>query len=325
MKSRSFLILLIIVIIFNSGCNFFRGKVDLGIRNQVKMIKTSGDLQIPGTQVFLTPPRNYPLMRSLGRFEKDQDHFIEVTESTSSSYFKRKSHIDEVMDEAKIRGLNMYYRKEFNDGPYKAYMLYGREHLTGDDQIVMILGNDNFVATIAGVFPTGNSSARERTLKSILSTFIDTLLKPDESIFAGYTLDLAGTSFRYCDHAARSYFYTKGGLGYPQNDLTEDQIMITELPAMSPKAIDKYASTALDKFRAVGFKLTKKSSYDTTINGHYANQIYYRGKFDGKPNSIYQVITGNDKEAVLFCGVAFNQQDSLLQQYVDIARTIKIK
>jgi hypothetical protein len=314
-----------IFIILISGCMYLTGKVNLDVPDQAPMRKEAGTQLVPGTKVLLVPPPNFPLIASIGRFEKDPDDFIEVSESESSSYYKRKSHIDRIIDLAKTKGLKLYYEKEFNYGPYRAYIVFGPENNPDKDQIVLVLGNDNFVTTIAGQFLKGDVSTRKMVYQAIMTAFIDTSIKPDLSVFARYTLDLSGTSFKFCTHSAKSYYYTVEGTGDPESNLVLSQILVTELPPMNEKAIRQYAINALDNYSQLGYTIHSQQQKDTSINGNFAAEIIFHASFEGKPNSVYQLVTGNAKAAVLFCGIAFESQDSLVYLYSRIGATLTLK
>lgn len=308
-----------------AGCKLLTGKVNLDVPDQVQMNKVSGAIQLQGTRMFIIPPKDFELMQSLGRFEKDEDDYLDLIESQTTNFYKRKSHVDAVMDVAKTQGLKIYYEKLFYFGPYRAYILYGPETNPDREQIVMLVGNDNFVSTVAGVFPKGDGSARRDILKSMYSLYIDSTLNPDASIFARYTLSLAGTSFLYCDHGANSYYYTVNGVGHPATDLSEDQIRISEIPAMTSKATRTYALQQLDKYREAGFTIKSQQVKDTTMNGLYACELILQASLKGVSNSVCQIVTSNQKEGVLFCGIAYQKPDSLIQQYIHIAGSLHFK
>ena len=177
-----------------------------------------------------------------------------------------------------------------------------------------------------GEIPANDEETRDEILKAMLSLYVDKNIIADASALANYSLDVSNTEFLYTVNVSQMFFYTVGGKGDPVNNPYENQIMVSTLPSMKENdALKAYAIDLIKRYKLSGMEIPAYKGNDITLNGNYAYEITFNGSFKGKPNSVYQVVTGDSKATILYLGSAYDRQEELIKQIKQISQTLRIK
>jgi hypothetical protein len=315
-----------LVIALTSCGNGQSNKNDLNIPDKVEIKKEGKHQQFLGTRVFIVNPEGYLLLPSLIRFQKNNDTYIQAIESPKTSYTNQKSSIKQAFESGKSKGLNAYYQKEFKLGDYDAYLVYGADNKPNLDQMVLIFGDNDFAVMVAGELPSNDDKARQEVLSALLTTYLDKSVKPDYSALANFTLDVSKSEFKFNSNMSQIFYYTIDGQGDPVNNVFENQIMVMTLPSMeSFDARKSYAQSMVQRYKNNGISIPTFEEKEVKINDVSAYEISFTGSFQGKSVKVYQVVLGDNKATLLFCGMTYDRQDELFKQYKDIAQTLKTK
>ena len=315
-----------LVIALTSCGNGPSNKNDLNIPDKVEIKKEGKHQQFSGTRVFIVNPEGYLLIPSLIRFQKDSDTYIQAVESPTTSYTKQKTSIQQGFEAAKAKGLTAYYQKEFKLGEYDAFLIYGSDIKPNLDQMVLIFGNNDFVVMVSGELPQNNEIAKQEILSALLTTYLDKSVNPDYSALSNFTLDVSKSEFKFNFNMSQVFYYTINGQGDPVNNAFENQIMVMTLPTMESFELRKaYAQSMVQRYKSNGISIPTFEEKEIQINDVSAYEITFTGSFQGKSVKVYQVVLGDNKATLLFCGMAYDRQDELFKQYKEIAQTLRTK
>lgn len=303
-----------------------QNKSDLQIPDIVSIKKDGKHQQLPGTRVFIVNPEGYLLFPSIIRFQKNDNTYIQAIESPKTSYTNQKANVKQSLEAARSKGLSVYYQKDFTLGEYDAYFVYGADNNTNLDQMVLIFGDDDFLVMIVGQLPSDDDKARQEVLSALLTTYLDKSVKPDYSALANFTLDVSKSEFKFNSNMSQIFYYTINGQGDPINNSFENQILVMTLPSMENfEARKAYAQSMIQRYKNNGISIPTFEEKEIIIDDVNAYEITFTGSSQGKSVKIYQVVLGDNKATLLFCGMAYDRQDELFKQCKDIAKTLKTK
>ncbi len=305
-----------------TSCNEAK-KINLAIPDKVKIKKEGKHQQLPGTKIFIVGPENYELIGSLIRFQKDDSTFIQAVE-TPVNFTEQKAKGIQAFEEAK--GLSSSYQKEFKLGDYDAFLIYGPDNKRpGCDQILLLFGDKEFGAMIVGEIPRNNEKTRQEVLAALLTAYVDKSATADYSALQNFTVDVSKSEFRFFRNASQTFLYTIDGKG-DFNIPFQDEIMIMTLPPMDNfDARKAYAQSMIQRYKNDGISIPDFEEKEIKINSESAYEITFTGEFQGKSVKVYQVVTGDNKATILFCGLAYTRQEELFEQFKDVAQTLRTK
>lgn len=320
-------ILLLIICVALGNCKA-QNDHNLAIPDQVNVNKEKATSRFPGTNTFICKPADYTLVKQLVRFQKNEETFIQLVHFPFASNFEaKKKELDANFQNAVAAGKlqKEYYKKEFKLGGFNALIYYGNDDKRpGSEQIILLFGDNSFVNMALGQIPANQPAVRKEVLAGLLSLYVDTSVTVDPTELANFTLNTDKTEFKFFNSASQMFFYTVGGKDPAQNPY-DNQIMVMTLPAMKQEQFKAYAISMIDRYKNSGMVIPDYVGKDTTINGKYAYQITFEASYEGKKNSGYQIVTGNENASILFIGGLYDRVEQLMPQVRSIAGSLRVK
>jgi hypothetical protein len=303
----------------------FAGTVDLKVPDTVKISAGSGHVQVPGTHVFLVPPSGYSVVGGLSRLQKDTSSYLQVLDARVS-YSSRKKELDRSIAAAKKQGLSAYYEKEFVLGRFPALLIYGPGKRAGQEELLLIFGDDSCTAMLTAYFPGGAEAARNDLLAALLSAVVNKDAVINEADMDNFTVDVAGTGFLFNSRLSSVSYYTINGKGDPVNGDAVDQIMVLSLPPLNDQEKRKaYALKMLEQYRQNKISIPSYELNEIAIGEKKAIEITFTGNYNGKYMYVYQVVLGDEKTTVLFCGMAYRKKEEMMKQFKAVAGTLRTR
>ncbi len=317
------------LLIFISSCNSNgqEKENDLNVPNQIQIKKDNKHVLLVGTRIFVSIPQGYHLRSNLLRIEKDNNPnvYFQFMESNKTNFLEKKLVVKEKLQNVKDKGYNVYYEKEFKIDNCEALLVYGSNDET-TNEISLNYGTANYAVIISGKIPRSEISERDKILNSILSSYVDESVTIDPNAFSNYTLDLTNSDFKFNSNISQLFYYTVDGKGDPVNNVFQDQIMVCSMPAMeNQNARTGYAKSMIDRYRNNGIKISEVEEKEFNVGDNTFYEIKFNGNYQGTSLVAYQIVTGNNSATMLFCGMAYTEKEKRLKQFVDIAKTLKIK
>ena len=306
-------------------------KKDLGIPDIVTIDKGKATQKFPGTNVFINCPPNGLMQSQIIRFQNAGDAFIQLLRIPGpdmSDFETQKKELERYTSTAISEGrmAKEYYKKEFILDGYKAVLIYGPGKKEGEDQLLLLFGDTHSFTLAVGGFPAAKAAIRQEVLNGLLSLYVDKSTAVDPNAAMNFTLDLSHTQFKYVGAVSPYFYYTVDGKGDPAQAVFLDRIGIMGLPTLKDKEqIKELAINMISQYKKGGMDIPNYSGNEVMINGNYAYEISFESSWKGRKCSMYQIVTGNAKGAVLFTGGLYDRVDELMPQIKAIAQTLKIK
>jgi len=334
-----------------AGASCVAQAFDLNIPDSVAIDKTSKNIQLPTTRIFVTKLKGYeinPVFFSILSKEGVGFNTFEDKESLDS-YKKRVLDQDSSkLPEGFKKEYSMFYhyQKEFKLGEYKAFLNYttskdgdtigqfGRPHWMW---MQLSFGDKDFVAHIDVDFCRDSLTTKQEILSILLSAYVDKSARVDSNEFVPFTIDLSSSKFKFNRlnyNSDRDYYYTINGLGDAIDTIMENTIRIEKVVGYDPKKITfEMRKEILKQWYKYNNATNLLESKEIQIGGLRAYEMYYTSKMfhmgkknlKSKPIKIYEVILGNEKTTLIFHGTALSDFDDMIKEFRNAAQTIKIK
>jgi hypothetical protein len=338
----SWLLVVFYALILLPGCG---PDTDLKIPDSVSPGASNTDRQIPGTQLFMTPPRQFVLDSVHSGLILDTESHMGVPSAAmaikgdsgtridvgyypginfTSRFMALRDKTDSLVK--KVFG-GTHYIKSFHLASYKAFIYDYADTVAGKEKIFMAFGDKFFMGSALACFSATNTQRRQEIVESLLTLYRDEDVKENDSLSKPFTLDLSATEFAYDKKLGAAYIYTVGGVAFDVHN-TDDLISVTPLvPHLKPtlfgyiKAIVyNYQHNSQKAVRAFpgaikGMQTSRDSAYesigDITI--------------DGAKGKLYIKVAGTTKDPVSLIAVMFHDVDKRLTEVQQAASTFDMK
>ncbi|MDU1889317.1 MAG: hypothetical protein E6767_01385 [Dysgonomonas sp.] len=299
----------------------------LNIPDKVEVKKDNGQIQLPGTHIFVSKPEGFTLFPEMIRLQKSDDNYIHFVESFGMSYYEKRPEVLQAFENAQQQhGLTPYYQKEFKLGDYDAFIIYGADNVPNLDQIVMLFGDDDFSVMIACALIRSDNKSKQQIVDALQTIYVDKSAKVDYDALSNFAIDLSKTKFKFNRHMSSVFYYTIDGKGDPLSDLYLDQIMIMPLPAVTYEKKVELVEDMLPRYAQSGVIITSEiDRKEIEINNMRGYEASFDANYVDKPAQIYVLVVGDNKATISFSGMSFNNRSDIFEQIKKVAKTLKSK
>jgi hypothetical protein len=318
---------LIFIVCFFTDCNSHSQKQrSLAIPDTVLVSAKNGQRQVYGTHIFMNEPKDFNFDFSTNRFERNDSTYIKAVETPTASYSDKYNRFIQLIKEENINGFRTYYQKEFVLQNKKAIILYGLDKALTTEQIILLFGDEMGSTMLLSRFAVDDQNSKNEILKSLLSVYKADSATLGISSIQNYTIDMLNTEFKYNSTTLQMFFYTLNGLGDPSGKANQDVIIVGQMPPMDNEGLVKEKTHAMiEAWKRNGIEITDYKESKIIIDNRNAYDIIITGKSKDKKVMIYGMTTGNDKSTIFFQGSAYNNFDTYIQQFKQIAQTVRLK
>lgn len=300
---------------------------DLKIGNEINSKTENNETKFGGTRISIQKPNNYELVDKLLRIQKNSKTYIQVFEVPNSNFKDSKSKIVKNYEDAISSG-NLpkeFYRKEFKLNGEDAILYYGADKKNNSEQIALGFGDNEFSVIVYAVFPENEIETREEILKTIFTIKLNKKQKAESHNLQNFTLDTSKTEFIIAGNMSQMFIYNLSGKIDP-NNVFENQIIVSVLPkADSKETLKKYSLDMIQKHKKSGIEVSNLIENEILTKDYFGYEIYFDGKYNGKSNSVYQLVIGNENSSVAYSGIAYDRKEELMKQIKLISKTLRIK
>lgn len=309
-----------------AGCGA-HARHDLGVRQVVTVSRDSGQVQFYGTHLFMTRPEGFFFDTVSDTWDKNSITYMSAAEYRHP-YNDVTHEMTEIYRQLRKDGFTVYYNHTFSFQDDSAEITYAggqtdREQNVG--RIWMTFGTRTTTVTLFGQFKNAYDDDRSAILRAMLSCYLDTAAAAPTTAIQKFDVDLLQSGFGFNTQDESTYYYTVDGQGDPKFGL-KDEIIIWQEPSLgNDAAMQKRFQSIIETFGGDRVNRETQNEKRVRIGGLDASEATITGTQAGKACTFYFVMVQNKNETVGFQGSAFDNQELRLQQYQQIARTLRLK
>ncbi len=283
--------------------------------------KTENHINIPGTRLFIIPPKGFTIAKSFIGLQKGEDVGIQVYDLDGGNFYSNARSINRKKFED--YGLKVYDYSEFHLNTYPAKYLYVQgSALIHSHQLTF--GDSTFSVMLMTVFPPGDKEMAEQLKTALLSVYYDPSFKVDPFATAHFTIDESVTRYKFSMYSSNLYAYTPDGK--KNDDKFSPLVTITQLPLEQGSTFETIAESVIKGINQNSFILIENiSATQKTINGFEAYEKIIKGYFNRKKARFYYLIFKQEERCIVFCGMSYAEDDNDLNDFKTFAKTIKLK
>ena len=144
---------------------------DLRIPDEVNTVSSPGQTAVAGSSVSIWAPHDYAAFPDFGRFVKNCDTTIDISEDYNVGFTAYSSIIDHALaDMAKCtQDVTLLYKKKFTFNNYDAMALYLYDEHRGITYVYMAFGDEHFHVAMKGSCRATDFDERDRILGTFLT------------------------------------------------------------------------------------------------------------------------------------------------------------
>ena len=288
---------------------------------QLQTTKTNQHVRVLGTKVFGVFPAGYQFIKQLARYQKNDDLYLQVIESHTSSFEQGKAGFSRQAIEAKGATVDVWESTRVNG--YDAVYLEGPSKHAGETKIMLAFGDNTFIVMVAAVAKTADK-AGQTELKAVLQTiYYDRDWQLDPMELANFSFDQTVTHFAYVSTTSNLFLYAENGKAEPGNMLA-NTIQIMPLPKMTADKDEEFAQKVLLGYERHGVAFATKAITRTTIHSYPAFVLESKTTLQGREGVLYQALLVGENSNILFSGSAYQDPHKYADLFKKTAETVKI-
>ena len=292
------------------------------INDNIQNSRTSKHVIIPGTRLYIIPPKDFLLSYSFLGFQKGTNTLINIIDLPGGNFYTNAATFNK--SEFENKGARVFEYKEIKVNGYPAKYLYMQGDPTAKSY-ALVFGDTTFSASIMAVFPVTDEQTGLDILNSLNSIWYDTTKKIDPFETANFGLDESVSKFKFSSFNANVYMYTKDGKKRENIDI-EPLFLVVQIPKDNSMTSKSVADMMLGKIQQYGLTnpIVKNSSSEQ-INGYETFQMEVSGKMKNKNALMYYCVVSSADKAIVMQGLLPNGKTDDLKEFKKLATTVNVR
>jgi hypothetical protein len=292
------------------------------INDNIVSSKTSKHVNIPGTRLYIVPPKDFVLSYSFIGFQKGENTLINIIDLVGGNFYTNAATFSK--SEFENKGARVFDYKELKVNGYPAKYLFMQGDATAKSY-ALVFGDTTFSATIMAVFPVTDEQTGLDILNSLNTIWYDTNKKIDPFEAANFGLDESVSTFKFFRCNSNVYLYTLNGKERKDIDI-EPIFTVLQIPKDNSMTSKSIADMMLAKFQQSG--LTNpiiKNTSSEQINGYETFQMEVSGKMKNKNTILYYCVVSSGDKAIVMQGLIPNSNKDDLKEIKKLAWTVNVR
>ena len=301
----------------------------INIPDAITVSNIENKINVKGTKVLINESQNYKYYNELKRFQKDAKNYFQIIEIPNNDYYKTIPNVISKINELEKQGGKLRVKKELKLGVYDAYFCLAPQG-EESEQIILAFGDTSFSTMVMGIFENNDKERKEIT-DLILSTYYDKKIKNDIEDNLFYKVDLKKSEFKLSNVMNNYGAYTLGNEKLTNETIYLNNFFIGTLPNnLNGFDLKKYSDNLIYKYQNNIFK-EKNVKIKVTSEQKYKQgedeiiKVEMIGIFQDKELKMYQYMKQSPKGIIQFIGTDISKGYKYIQEYKQIAESIKLK
>ncbi|HTB06452.1 MAG TPA: hypothetical protein VK806_05815 [Bacteroidia bacterium] len=277
-------------------------------------------VNIPGTKLFIAPPPGFKLAKNFLGLEKDDRNYIEVFAPYGDNFTKNTLNFTRLTFEGK--GMDVFSYKQFNMNGFTAKYAAMKGN-TGLRKYDLAFGDSSLTVMVVGYCQLNDDDMGKLVDKSVMSVIYDRTMKVDPYTNDIFSVTDSNSIFKFAKTTGSVYTYSIGGK--PKVEYDGDVITILTVNIDNPDGFNM-EQTMKVVYKDLGLTNIKSKKESTIkVNGQDATEIEVAAKENNNKVMLYEFYQAHDKKGVLMFGIARDDFDKNLDEFMKLSHTLKFK
>lgn len=286
------------------------------IPGQIINTRSPRHVNLPGTRVFLVPPKGFQLKQGMPVYEKDGGKArLQAIDLVGGNYYTNAANFTRANFEG--RGMQVFAFSEMKVGQFPAKMVICSNG-QGINLCNIVFGDSTFSTSLIGLYPSNDEPSGDEIMEAVESLHYDKSFGVDPFAAAPFRLDDSRSVFKFAELAGSMYLYTKTGSKLkPDSGEPYMMVIISDLNG----SLKEVADGMLDIVDGVSIK----NASETVVNGLpvYKREVY--GQISGRKSLLFQQVAKLGNGYVMIQGIAEGDFAKNLVEFEKLCSTLRRK
>ena len=292
------------------------------INSDIRNVKTSKHINIPGTRLYIIPPPGFKIASTFTGLQKGETSMFNIIDLAGGNINTNASTFNKAEFEKK--GIKVFDFREIKINGFAAKYIYLQGEANSKAYLV-VFGDTTFTTMVTTLYPVNDDKTGNEIISSLNTIYYDKNKKFDPFETAKFTLDDKVSKFKYFQYNANLYLYTIDGKDNSK-DSVAPIVLLVQVPMDKNISVKGLVDMFISKMQQNGLSDSEvKNTSAEKINGYDAYQTELYGQMNGKANLIYYCVLANDNIAIVIQGIAKNDFETNVGEFRKMANNLRLK
>jgi hypothetical protein len=292
------------------------------LKPEIKNEKTADHINVPGTRVYMIPPKGFIVSKTFIGLQKGEDAMFSIYDVVGGNFKTNTATFSRSAFEQKGATVFDYQEINVNGFPAKYILMQGEATIKA---VNLVFGDSTFSTMIMAVYPADDDATGDEIVKSLNTIWYDKERKIDPFETAYFSLDDHASKFKFFQYNANIYIYAVNGID-PKGDKDAPVVIVTQIPKDNTTTVQGVAEMMFGKAQQYGFTDTQvKNPSNEKVNNYDAYQAEVYGQMQGKNSLLYYCVVAKGDKTVVVQGIAKVDIKSNLEEFKKLAHSVSVK
>ncbi|GAO44720.1 hypothetical protein FPE01S_03_07590 [Flavihumibacter petaseus NBRC 106054] len=297
------------------------GQTSAPINTAINNTLTRTHINIPFTRLYIIPPENFIISKSLNGLDKGNTATIKVVDNLEGNYYWEAERFTKLKIEKK--GISVIDLNKIKVNGYPAKIVSMLEDQT-IKHLTILFGDSTFATTITATYSLNDEETEKEIITSLntISYKKNKEIDPFESAY--FSFEESNSKFKFSEFRPNAYMYTINGKKLKNTG--DPLIAIYQYPVDKSVTPGSITDGIIRQFKHPGTKYTIKNSSSESISGYDAYTVEVYPQVQGKNNGVlYFCVIIKDEKAIDVKGIANHDIENNLKEFRKLVAAIKMK
>jgi hypothetical protein len=290
--------------------------------NSEKIQAQTNSVNVPGTHVSIVPPAGYKLSVNFKGLEKNKDVIIKVYDPYNTNYFKYAQTFTREFLENGGSEVQDYKRLKVSGFQAKYAAL---QNNAGGKSFYLVFGDSNFAVMIIANCPANKDSDAMQLKAALFSVTYNKDENANPLAGTFFNINDTNSTYRFAKEKNDYYIFSANGVVKDEyfGDCIVSVLPFTSEYSVGDETIARAIISAYDQYGITDAKTKKESQVQ--IGNINAMEAEVNAKIDNKKAVIYRLTLVSGTKAVLIIGIATSDFEKNMDEFRNLAHTLKFK
>ncbi|MBC6698564.1 hypothetical protein [Hymenobacter sp. BT190] len=281
--------------------------------------------RVPGTHMLLATPAEYKFNPQEQLLRLNPLQFVQVVEMPGVNFAAYLTQLQKELAGQPDIPATALRRLTYNGLP-AVFLTQPYRRGPGLTAALLAFGDSSRVTLLVGVYPKMLPGAAADCQQILLTAHYDPAVKVQQQEALGFQANMLDTDFRQLSPQLGRWtvYAPQGRIGAEGDTAHATLFRVTTLPPVAERTtIQDIALSIIREYRTVA-SVDNVQEINGTINGHYAYENVITFNYAGKEGRALVLLLSTPSGIIVFDGRAYEQPEVRLEQFMRLAKAIRL-